>query len=254
MWSKYMTMKGRGVMTRASADEKRRSFVFDVAGGAVGLLVAGCAGTSGAATPPRNAHDGKEEEEKVSPVEDLMREHGLLNRVLLVYEEGARRIDTGEPLPPETLASAASIIKRFIEEYHEKLEEEHLFPRFEKAGKLVDLVAVLRAQHLAGRKVTEVIQRLSAPAALQGPQRSELAIQLRQFIRTYRPHEAREDTVLFPAFRKLVRGKEYAALGEAFEDEEHALFGEHGFENMVAEVAKLEKSLGIHDLALFTPR
>jgi hemerythrin-like domain-containing protein len=247
-------MKKSEVMNRASTDERRRTFVFDVAGGAMGLLVAGCAGTSGATAPPRDARGGKEQEEEVSPAEDLMREHGLLNRVLLVYEEGARRIDTGEPLPPETLAAAASIIKRFIEEYHEKLEEEHLFPRFEKAGKLVDLVAVLRAQHLAGRKVTKVIQRLSAPAALQGPERLELAIQLRRFIRMYRPHEAREDTVLFPAFRELVRGKEYADLGEAFEEKEHALFGEHGFENMVAEVAKLEQSLGIHDLALFTPR
>jgi hemerythrin-like domain-containing protein len=253
MWAEYDTMKNRDPMTRASSEKERRSFVLDVAGGAMGLLFAGCAGTSGATTPPREAHGGKEEEE-VSPVEDLMREHGLLNRVLLVYEEGARRIDVGEPLPPETLAAAAAIIKRFIEEYHEKLEEEHLFPRFEKAGSLVDLVAVLRAQHLAGRKVTEVIQRLSAPAALQGPDRPQLAIQLRQFVRMYRPHEAREDTVLFPALRELVRGKEYADLGEVFEDKEHALFGEHGFESMVAEVAKLEQTLGIHDLTLFTPR
>jgi hemerythrin-like domain-containing protein len=240
-------------MTRASTDENRRALLFNAAGGAMGLLIAGCAGTAGATTPARDAHGGKEEED-VSPVEDLMREHGLLNRVLLVYEEGARRIDAGEPLPPEALAAGAAIIKRFIEEYHEKLEEEHLFPRLEKAGKLVDLVAVLRAQHLAGRKVTEVIQRLSAPAALQGPERPQLAIQLRQFVRMYRPHEAREDTVLFPAFREIVRGKEYDDLGEAFEDREHQLFGEHGFENMVAEVARLEQSLGIHDLSLFTPR
>jgi hemerythrin-like domain-containing protein len=238
-------------MTRDFTDKPRRSFVLDVAGGAMGLLIAGCAGT--AATAPRDAHGGKEQEEDVSPVEDLMREHGLLNRVLLVYEEGARRIDVNEPLPPEAIAAAAGIIKRFIEEYHEKLEEEHLFPRLEKAGKLVDLVAVLRAQHLAGRKVTEVIQRLSAPAAPEGPGRPQLAIQLRQFVRMYRPHEAREDTVLFPAFRELVRGKEYDDLGEAFEDKEHQLFGERGFENMVAEVAKIEQSLGIHDLALFTP-
>jgi hemerythrin-like domain-containing protein len=239
-------------MMRDPSDKPRRSFVVDVAGGAMGLLIAGCAGTAGAATAPNGGK--KEEEEDVSPVEDLMREHGLLNRVLLVYEEGARRIDVNEPLPPDAIAAGAGIIKRFIEEYHEKLEEEHLFPRFEKAGKLVDLVTVLRAQHLAGRKVTEAILRLSAPAALQGPDRGQLAIQLRQFVRMYRPHEAREDTVLFPALRELVRGKEYDDLGEAFEDKEHKLFGEHGFENMVAEVAKLEQSLGIHDLAQFTPK
>ena len=84
------------------------------------------------------------------------------------------------------------------------------------------------------------------------PDHKELAVSLRQFIRMYRPHEVWEDTVLFPAFRELVRGKEYDELGEAFEDKEHALFGERGFENVVNEIAKLEAALGIADLARFT--
>ena len=40
---------------------------------------------------------------------------------------------------------------------------------------------------------------------------------LRAFIRMYNPHEAREDTVLFPGFRKIVSGHEYDSLGEDFE-------------------------------------
>jgi hypothetical protein len=70
----------------------------------------------------------------------------------------------------------------------------------------------------------------------------------------YLPHESREDTVLFPAFRKLVPGSEYDALGEEFENKEHQLFGEGGFESVVDKVAAIEKQLGIYDLAQFTPR
>jgi hypothetical protein len=80
----------------------------------------------------------------------------------------------------------------------------------------------------------------------------ELAQQLRSFVRMYAPHAAREDTVLFPAFRGVIGGSAYRELGEQFEDQEHARFGEHGFENAVAEVAQLEKRLGIDDLAAFT--
>lgn len=69
----------------------------------------------------------------------------------------------------------------------------------------------------------------------------------------YRPHEAREDTVLFPALRTIVSPKELDAMGEQFEDREHALFGKEGFGGIVAEIAKLEETLGIHDLAQFTP-
>ncbi|WP_051084263.1 hypothetical protein [Segetibacter koreensis] len=68
------------------------------------------------------------------------------------------------------------------------------------------------------------------------------------------PHEAREDTVLFPAFRKIVSKNEYDSLGEEFENNEHKLFGEDGFETMVNKVADIEKSLGIYDLAQFTPK
>jgi hypothetical protein len=70
----------------------------------------------------------------------------------------------------------------------------------------------------------------------------------------YRPHEAREDTVLFPAFRTIVSPHEYDALGEQFEKKEDELFGEDGFFKVVDQIADLEKRLGIYDLSQFGPR
>jgi hypothetical protein len=63
----------------------------------------------------------------------------------------------------------------------------------------------------------------------------------------------KSNTVLFPAFRKIVSGHEYDSLGEDFEKKEHELFGEDGFEKMVDRVAAIEKNLGIYDLAQFIP-
>src|SRR5262249_9521088 len=158
------------------------------------------------------------------------------DRVLLVYEEGLYRLHSGQDLDIGAIGSSAEIVRRFIEDYHEKLEEEHLFPRFEKAAKLVDLVTVLRQQHRAGRELTNQIQHLATPASLKNPSEVQKIEQLlRQFIRMYRPHAAREDTVLFPAFRRIVTSNEYDSLGEQFEDQEHKLFGEDGFEKIVAE-------------------
>ena len=193
--------------------------------------------------------------EEVSPPEDLMREHGVLKRVLLVYEEAIHRIDAREDLPPETLRDGAGIIRTFIEDYHEKLEEDYLFPRFERAHRLTDLTSVLRAQHQAGRRLTDNVASLASLQTLKDPGASAtLKAALRQFVRMYGPHEAREDTVLFPAIRSIVSAHEFAALGEEFEKKEHALFGEDGFEKMVERVAAIEKRLGIHDLSQFTPR
>lgn len=230
-------------------DSRRSLLAAAGAFGAAALLTACAPATAAPAKAPE-----KKDGEDVSPVEDLMREHGALSRVLLIYDEVARRLESQEPFPHEVLTSAASIIRRFVEDYHEKLEEDFVFPRFEKAAKLVDLVTVLRQQHQAGRRVTDTIRGLATPAAAQSAEsRPKLVAALRSFNRMYRPHSAREDTVLFPELRSLVGAKEYEALGEAFEEKEQALFGPKGFERIVAEVAELERAIGIHDLAKFTP-
>ncbi|CFE82960.1 Uncharacterised protein [Mycobacterium tuberculosis] len=73
------------------------------------------------------------------------------------------------------------------------------------------------------------------------------------YIRMFEPHEAREDTVVFPALRDVMSAVEFRDMAETFEDEEHRRFGEAGFQSVVDKVADIEKSLGIYDLSQFTP-
>jgi len=205
----------------------------------------------------KDKHGEKEKkDEDVSPAEDLMREHGLLNRLLLIYDEHLRMLAAKRSFDGSVLVSAADIIRQFVEEYHEKLEEDFLFPRFRKAGKLVNLVDTLETQHKAGRRLTAEIRELAGIATLKyvSSDSEKLSSALRDFLRMYRPHEAREDTVLFPAFRKIVSPHEYDALGEDFEKKEDEKFGEEGFFKVVDQVAEIEKKLGIYELAQFTPK
>lgn len=194
--------------------------------------------------------------DEISPAEDLMREHGLLNRILLIYDEHLRKLAAKRPFDGSILASAADIVKHFVEEYHEKLEEQYLFPRFRQAKKLVNLVDTLEAQHKAGRELTAEIRELAGTATFKyvSTDGEKLSGALRAFLRMYRPHEAREDTVLFPAFRAIVSPHEYDSLGDDFEKKEDELFGEEGFFKVVDQVAQLEKRLGIYELAQFTPK
>jgi hemerythrin-like domain-containing protein len=191
-------------------------------------------------------------DDEVTPAEDLMREHGILNRILLIYEEGLRRLDD-EGLPPDVYHKPATLVRKFVEDYHEKLEENFIFPEFERRKVLVDLVKVLREQHQVGRKATDVILHHAQPDEFRkGHARNELISACRAFIRMYRPHEAREDTVLFPALRTVIDADRLKELGERFEEQEDRLFGDEGFERTVDEVAAIEKNLGIYDLAQFT--
>ena len=224
----------------------RRAFLRQA--GVAGAALAIPAAAHGEPHPAAGGHP------EVSPLEDLMREHGLLERILLVYDEFRTRLETGREAPPDVIEEAAHIIRHFVEDYHERLEEDHLFPRFEKPGQLVPVVSTLRAQHKAGRAITNWIVAHASPAGFKtSEQRILLAGYMHEFSRMYRPHKAREDTVLFPAFHTLVTAKEYDDLGDVFENKEHELFGANGFEKTIASIAKLEERLEIGDLDHFTP-
>lgn len=145
-------------------------------------------------------------------------------------------------------------MRDFIENYHEKSEEEAVFPRFKKAGKMVSFVDTLLTQHQVGRRVTQAILQAAPGSRKHDDDRRRLVTSIQSFINMYRPHAAREDTDLFPMLRGLVSAHEYDAMAEDFEKKEHQLFGSDGFEMMAKRVAGLEQQIEIGDLAQFTPR
>ncbi len=224
------------------------------------VLIAGAGvilGAAGLAVPvAAEPQQGKwDPDEGVTAPEDLMKEHGVLNRCLLIYEEGLRRIQNRKEISPQVFLHTAQLIRHFVEEYHEKNEENYIFPVFEKHHTLVDLVETLKAQHKAGRAVTARILQLSQPDTFRHSEnRSQLVTEVHAFIRMYRPHEAREDTVLFPTLRTILPPKQVQSLGDRMEEAEHKVLGDEGFEKSVAQVAAIEKSLGIYDIRQFTPR
>jgi hemerythrin-like domain-containing protein len=185
-----------------------------------------------------------------------MREHGVFNRILLIYDEVYNRLHRNKHFPITAVAQAATIVRDFMHNYHEKLEEEHIFTLFIKARTDVDLIKTLHKQHVAGRKLTDKILRLAnnKHTPKNSDRQKELKQNLKAFIKMYRVHEAREDTVIFPKIRSLMSAQEYQKLGDIFEKKEHELFGPQGFEKTVAKVAAIEAELCIDDLNAFTPQ
>jgi hemerythrin-like domain-containing protein len=195
-----------------------------------------------------------ESEAPVPPTEDLMREHGVLRRILLIYEAGSRRLGQGEDMESSVFVQVAETMRDFIHDYHEKLEEDHLFPHFKKAGRMVPLVDVLIEQHAAGRKLTEKILQIAPTARTDSGRRKTMIDAMQASIVLYQPHAAREDTDIFPTVRSLVTPSEFDGLGETFEKEEKSRFGADGFEKMVKTVNGIEKRIGTDDLSKYTPK
>ena len=81
---------------------------------------------------------------------------------------------------------------------------------------------MLLQQHQERRRVTDQIMQLKKSQTATDNEDRQLVQLLTSFNAMYRPHEAREDTVLFSAFRKLVSRHVYDSLDEEFENSEQS--------------------------------
>jgi hemerythrin-like domain-containing protein len=187
------------------------------------------------------------------PDVDLMQEHGVLKRVLLIYQEALRRISIGQQAPTSEIHESAEIIHDFIEEFHEALEEGYVFPTLQRAGKLLSTVDTLYLQHARGRQLTQLILAESATESASSSGIDQMSDAMTAFVRMYQPHEAREDTIVFPTYRAILTADQLNQLGNTFADLQRQQFGPHGFSATVAKVAAIEQRLGIYDLDQFTP-
>jgi hemerythrin-like domain-containing protein len=187
--------------------------------------------------------------------EDMMREHGVLRRILILYREVAPNLHAqAGRIDARPIHQAARLFQQFGEQYHEeKLEEQYVFPAMRKGGgENVALLDLLVEQHKRGREVTDYIIDATRSGRIATASADDLARAMLSFARMYEAHAAYEDTIVFPAFKKTMSKAQYDELGGKFEEIERKQFGTDGFDMAVKKVAEAERALGIADLAKFT--
>ena len=238
----------------------RRTFLHTAAFVGTGLMLVGCGGRNNNESNRSEAteHAAKKDETEpggeVTATEDLMREHGVLRRALLVYTAAAERLHRNpSAVPPDALQQTTKLFRSFGEEYHEqKLEETYIFPAVKQAGgPAADLPDILSAQHKRGREITDYILAVTQGAKLTNDA-GALAQTLASFVLMYEHHAAREDTIIFPAWKQTMSAKQYDEMGDKFEEIEQQQFGADGYETAVKQISEIERSLGLFDLSQFT--
>jgi hemerythrin-like domain-containing protein len=194
-------------------------------------------------------------EKDVEANEDLMREHGVLRRALLVYRAASSRLrrDPGK-LAPSALAKTAQLFRSFGEDYHErKLEEKFIFPVVRKLkGPAAAYPDVLQTQHDRGRALTSYVLDVTRTGDIASANVAPLADALDAFALMYEHHTAREDTIVFTAWKDALSEQAYHAMSERFEQIERQTFGHDGFDDAVRQIGAIEASLGLGDIAQFT--
>jgi hemerythrin-like domain-containing protein/predicted nucleotidyltransferase/ribosomal protein S18 acetylase RimI-like enzyme len=196
----------------------------------------------------REAEKLNESKEPESAIEDLMEEHGVVSRCLLIYEELIRKLETEKEMSFDIVHDIAEVIRHHVEDHHEKVEEKYVFALFKGKDKLGKVVKILTEQHKAGRKLTGKILNLSSKSYSKETQ-NQLFQECKKFVHMYGPHKAWEDTVVFPAVRKALTDNELEKFNEKMEEAEK----EGDPKKFIQEVEKIEKKLGIYKICCFTP-
>jgi hemerythrin-like domain-containing protein len=217
---------------------------------AAGGIVLGAAGGVGG-TLAGLSHD--DAPRAVSPGEELMTEHGVLKRLLLAYRAASTQLGAGRTPPAGAVLDAAQIIADYVESYHEGLEEAYVFPRVRRDNRYADLVTTLLIQHDRGRHLTAAITRAAAANLGDPATRAVLRTCLDRFVVMYEPHEAWEDTVIYPALRAGTSQRTLDDLADRFAEYENTRYNGDALPVILDRVTGVEQQLHIDDLAAFTP-
>ena len=195
-------------------------------------------------------------EPEVTATEDLMREHGVIRRALLVYSQLAEKIrNSPGSVDAASLHKTAQLFRTFGEDYHERmLEEQHIFPIVQKMkGEAAKYPAVLIAQHQRGREITDYTLAVTGSGKIGAQHAEPLSRAFEGLVRMYQNHAAREDTIVFPAWKTNFSNKQLDELSDQFEDIEHKMFGKDGFEDAEKTISGVEANFGFSDISQFTP-
>jgi hemerythrin-like domain-containing protein len=231
----------------AESTQNRRRILLGAGVTAPGLVLSGAL-LSGCS-------EEKGEDKETGAVEDLMREHGVLRRAILVFRESATKLRQGsQEVDPKALADTARLFRSFGEDYHErKLEEQYIFPAVRKTGgPAAAYTDVLLAQHNRGRAITNYILDRTRSGIIASGDIEPLARAFDTFEVMYANHTAREDTVIFPAWKAALSEDQLKEMGDKFEDIEKQQFGGDGFDDAVKKIDQIEQALGLSDVAQFT--
>src|SRR5262249_37608060 len=111
---------------------------------------------------------------------------------------------------------------------------------------------ILVIQHGRGREITDYILSVTRGGKLTSANVKPLAGAMDSLALMYRHHAAREDTIVFPAWKKTLAEKELDEMAEKFEEIERQQFGEDGFETAVKQIGEIEGMFGLTDISQFT--
>ena len=163
------------------------------------------------------------------PVEILMQEHRVIEKVVAAMDRLAARLDAGDPVDAETVKEIVRFMRLFADQCHHGKEEFRLFPALLEKGLPAEggPVQVMISEHATGRRLVGELEKAAEAYGASGAAAAgTLGNALRDIAALYTQHIWKEDNILFPLAQRILDAEDTGRLMEAFA----AVEKEHGAE------------------------
>jgi hemerythrin-like domain-containing protein len=188
----------------------------------------------------------------LSATEGLLREHGVLDRILMLYETVIGQMAQGQAANVGIIAQATYVMRQYLEDHHAPFEHQYIYGLAAKNQKLPGIVNELIKQHKISRQLTDRIRKLATEAGSNAEQNKELITLCRAQVNMMRPHAAMEATLIFPALDRM--GAEAEKLHNMVGQRDKEQFGGDALQIFGSRMDQLEAQVGINDIKQFTPQ
>jgi hemerythrin-like domain-containing protein len=179
-----------------------------------------------------------------SPIETLIREHDVIQRVLYLLDVVADILSRDVPVPEGFQPWVVEFFRDFADRFHHAKEEGLLFPVLARrpgpGGSSEDAVARLLREHVECRALVTQLSDLDLTAAAG---RGQFATVARTYVGLLRSHIFRENNETFAAAERASREEELLELRAAFEAADAANGGGGRSALLLSEIGRWESRL-----------
>jgi hemerythrin-like domain-containing protein len=162
----------------------------------------------------------------MQPTDELMNEHRVIERMLVVVSNACDRLENGQEVEQELFVGAADFFKNFADRCHHGKEEKLLFVKMQERGVSGEVgpIAVMLREHQDGRGHVRKIAELSATKMNQKTKDGLVRVG-RAYVDLLSKHIQKEDNILYPMANQILTKEDQEELAKGFEEVEENVMG-----------------------------
>jgi hemerythrin-like domain-containing protein len=160
------------------------------------------------------------------PTDDLMDEHRVIERMLVILTKASNRLEKGQDVDSELYVDAVDFLKNFADKCHHTKEEKLLFEKMMERGVSGEVgpIAVMMREHQDGRAHVKSLDKLSKEK-MSKTTREGLIKSSRAYVDLLSKHIQKEDNVLYPLANQILDKEDQKELEKGFEEVEEKVMG-----------------------------